>query len=91
VETGLEPEIDALCAVPDFGAPTKKWFPWTWAYTRDEWLGLLVSRSDHTALEPSVRDRLFEAIGAVIDAHSGSFVMNFETILITATRLGNVA
>jgi hypothetical protein len=47
--------------------------------------------SHHTALEPSVRDRLFEAIGAVIDAHSGSFVMNFETILITATRLGNVA
>ena len=48
----------------------------------------LVSRSDHAALEPGVRDRLFEAIGAAIDDHGGSFVMNFETVLITAARLG---
>ena len=74
--------------MPDFGAPTEKWFPWTRTYQRDEWLDQLVSRSDHTALEPAVRDRLFEAIGAAIDDHGGSFVMNFETVLITATRLG---
>ena len=53
-----------------------------------EWLDQLVSRSDHAALEPPVRDRLFEAIGAAIDDQGGSFVMNFETVLITATRLG---
>ncbi len=88
VKTGLDSEIDAILAVPDFGAPTEKWFPWTRAYQRDEWLDQLVSRSDHTALEPAVRDRLFEAIGAAIDDHGGSFVMNFETVLITATRLG---
>jgi hypothetical protein len=74
--------------VPDFGAPTEKWFPWTRAYRRDEWLNQLVSRSDHAALEPAVRDCLFEAIGAAIDDQGGSFVMNFETVLITATRLG---
>jgi SAM-dependent methyltransferase len=88
VKTGLDSEIDAISGVPDFGAPTEKWFPWTRAYQRDEWLDQLVSRSDHTALEPAVRDRLFEAIGAAIDDHGGSFVMNFETVLITATRLG---
>jgi SAM-dependent methyltransferase len=88
VKTGLDSEIDAISAVPDFGALTEKWFPWTRAYQRDEWLAQLVSRSDHTALEPAVRDRLFEAIGAAIDDHGGSFVMNFETVLITATRLG---
>jgi SAM-dependent methyltransferase len=88
VKTGLDSEIDAISAVPDFDAPTEKWFPWTRAYQRDEWLDQLVSRSDHTALEPAVRDRLFEAIGAAIDDHGGSFVMNFETVLITATRLG---
>jgi SAM-dependent methyltransferase len=87
-KTGLDSEIDAVSAVPDFGAPTGKWFPWTRAYLRDEWLDQLVSRSDHTALEPAVRDRLFEAIGAAIDDHGGSFVMSFETVLITATRLG---
>jgi SAM-dependent methyltransferase len=87
-KTGPDSEIDAVSAVPDFGAPTEKWFPWTRAYQRDEWLDQLVSRSDHTALEPAVRDLLFEAIGAAIDDHGGSFVMNFETVLITATRLG---
>jgi SAM-dependent methyltransferase len=88
VKTGLDSEIDAISAAPEFGAPTEKWFPWTRAYQRDEWLDQLMSRSDHTALEPAVRDRLFEGIGAAIDDHGGSFVMNFETVLITATRLG---
>ncbi|MGA3146666.1 MAG: class I SAM-dependent methyltransferase [Acidimicrobiales bacterium] len=88
VKTGLDSEIDAVSAVPDFGAQTEKWFPWTWTYQRDEWLDQLVSRSDHAALEPAVRDRLFEAIGTAIDDQGGSFVMNFETVLITATRLG---
>jgi hypothetical protein len=88
VKTGLGSEIDAISAVPDFGAPTEKWFPWTRAYQRDEWLDQLVSRSDHSALESAVRIRLFEAIGAAIDDHGGSFAMNFETVLITATRLG---
>jgi SAM-dependent methyltransferase len=87
-KTGLGSEIDAISAAPDFGAPTEKWFPWTRAYQRDEWLHQLVSRSDHAALEPTVRDRLFEAIGAAIDDQGGSFVMNFETVLITATRRG---
>jgi SAM-dependent methyltransferase len=88
MKAGLDSEIDAISAAPDFGAPTEKWFPWMRAYRRDEWLNQLMSRSDHTALEPAVRDRLFEGIGAAIDDHGGSFVMNFETVLITATRVG---
>jgi hypothetical protein len=88
MKTGLGSEIDAISAVPEFGAPTEKWFPWTRAYQRDERVDQLVSRSDDAALERAVRDRLFEAIGAAIDDHGGSFVMNFETVLITATRLG---
>jgi len=88
VKTGLDSEIDAIAAVPDFGAPAEKWFPWTRTYQRDEWLDQLMSRSDHTALEPAVRDRLFEGIGVAIDDHGGSFVMNFQTVLITATRMG---
>jgi SAM-dependent methyltransferase len=87
MKTGLDSEIDTVSALPDFGVPTERWFPWTHAYQRDEWLEQLLSRSDHTALEPEVRGRLFEAIGAAIDHHGGSFVMEFETVLITATRL----
>jgi SAM-dependent methyltransferase len=88
MKAGLDSEIDAISAVTALGAPTEKWYPWTRVYRRDEWLDQLVSRSDHAALEPTVRDRLFEAIGAAIDDQGGSFVMNFETVLITATRLG---
>jgi len=88
MKAGLGSEIDAISAVTAFGAPTEKWFPWTRVYQRDEWLDQLVSRSDHAALESTVRDRLFTAIGAAIDDQGGSFVMNFETILITAIRLG---
>ena len=88
MRVGLAAEIDAVSAEPDFGAPTQRWFPWMRVYQRDEWLDQLVSRSDHAALEPAVRRRLIEAIGAAIDDQGGSFVMNFETVLITATRLG---
>jgi SAM-dependent methyltransferase len=88
VRTGLDSEMDAVSAVSAFGAPTMKWFPWTRAYQRDEWLDQLLSRSDHTALAPEVLDRLLEGIGAAIDEYGGSFVMNFETVLINATRLG---
>ncbi|MGD0395030.1 MAG: class I SAM-dependent methyltransferase [Acidimicrobiales bacterium] len=86
--SGLDPEMEAVSAVARFDAPTTKWFPWTRAYRRDDWLDQLLSRSDHTALEPDVLDRLLEGIGAAIDDYGGSFVMNFETVLITATRLG---
>jgi|ERR1035441_3415511 SAM-dependent methyltransferase len=88
VRSGLTGVFDAIAAAPDFGASTEQWFPWTRAYLRDQWLDLLLSYSDHAALEPMVRDRLFEAIGAAIDDYGGSFVMSFETVLITATRLG---
>ena len=87
-ETGLDSEKEAIAAVPDFGAPTEKWYPWTQHYQGDAWLDQLLSRSDHAALEPAIRDRLFEGIGAAIDDHGGSFVMRFETVLITATRVG---
>ncbi len=86
--SGLTSEVAAIAGVPDFDAPTETWFPWTRTYQRDEWLEQLLSRSDHTALDPAVQERLFEGIGAAIDDFGGSFVMNFETVLITATRLG---
>ena len=63
------------------------WLPWVREPDRDQWLDLLLSRSDHAALDSAVRERLFEAIGAAIDDYGGSFVMSFETGVITATRL----
>jgi SAM-dependent methyltransferase len=86
--SGLTAELAAIAEIPAFDAPTEAWFPWVQTYRRDEWLDLLPSRSDHTALDPAVQARLFEGIGTTIDDFGGSFVMNFETVLITARRRG---
>jgi SAM-dependent methyltransferase len=87
VRSGLTSVIDVIGEAPELGPATTEWFPWTQAYERDQWLEQLLARSDHAALEPAVRGRLFDAIGATIDDHGGSFVMNFETALISSTRL----
>jgi SAM-dependent methyltransferase len=88
VRAGLAGVLDAITADPDFGAATEHWFPWTQRYQRDEWLGLLQSSSEYAALGPNLRHRLLDAIGTMIDDYGGSFVMNFETVLMTATRRG---
>jgi SAM-dependent methyltransferase len=88
-KSGLDRELAAIAAHPEFGDATEKWYPWTQTYQRDQWLEQLLSRSDHTALDPSVQGRLFEAIGSTIDDFGGSFVMKFETVLITATRVAS--
>ena len=49
---------------------------------------MLQSYSEYAALERNLRHRLLDAVGTTIDDYGGSFVMNFETVLIAATRLG---
>lgn len=80
-------ELDAIAAVPELHAPTETWLPWSQIYQRDQWLEQLLSRSDHTGLDAVVQARLFEGIRTAIDDFGGSFVMEFETVLITANRL----
>ena len=87
--SGLTAELAAIAEVADFDTPTETWFPWTRTYQRDEWMEQLLSRSDHTALDATVRERLFQGIATTIDDFGGSFVMDFETVLITATRLNS--
>lgn len=88
VRSGLDGVVHSITATPKLGAATEHWFPWTQHYQRDEWLDLLMTNSQYLALEANLRHRLLEAVGTAIDDYGGSFVMNFETVLITATRLG---
>ena len=88
VRTGLDGVVEAITANSDFGAATEDWFPWTQCYQRDEWLELLRTNSEYSALEANLRHRLLDAVATTIDDYGGSFLMNFETVLITATRLG---
>ena len=84
--TGLSVVFDAIAAVTDFGIATGKWSPGL-RVRHGPMAGPASLRSDHLALDAAVSDRLFEAVGAAIDDHGSSFVMSFETGLITATRL----
>jgi SAM-dependent methyltransferase len=88
VRAGLTGVFEAIAATAELGDATEQWFPWTQHYQRDEWLELLRTSSEYAALEPKPRHRLIDAIGTTIDDYGGSFVMNFETVLIAATRLG---
>jgi 2-polyprenyl-3-methyl-5-hydroxy-6-metoxy-1,4-benzoquinol methylase len=88
IRSGLTGVFDAIAGTPDLGDATEQWFPWTQSYQRDAWLELLRSYSEYAALEPDLRHRLLDAIGTTIDDYGGSFVMNFETVLITAPRRG---
>ncbi len=85
--TGFGPVLEAIATVPKFGTSTEAWFPWSREYNTEEWLDLLLSRSDHAALDPIVREHLFEEVGTAIDEYGGTFEMSFETGLIAATRL----
>jgi SAM-dependent methyltransferase len=88
IRAGLDGVVDAITANPDFGAATEDWIPWTYRYQRDEWLEVLLTNSQYGALEANLRHRLFDAVGTTIDDYGGSFLMSFETVSITATRLG---
>jgi SAM-dependent methyltransferase len=87
IRGGLTGVFEAIAAAPEFGAASEQWFPWTLRYQRDGWLELLRSYSEYAALEPNLRRRLLDAIGRTIDDYGGSFVMTFETVLISTTRL----
>ena len=87
VRGGLDGVFDALAASPELLPAAEEWFPWTRRYERDEWLEVLGSYSEYAASEPELRGRLFDAVATTIDSYGGSFDMNFETVLITATRI----
>lgn len=58
----------------------------TVAYSRDEWVELAATHSDHIALPPEQRRRLLRAIGEAIDGLGGSLDVTYRTTLLTALR-----
>jgi SAM-dependent methyltransferase len=79
----------ALTGITDssaFEAVETSTFPWSKTYDRIGWLEHLGTHSDHRALAPARRGRLFDAVGAAIDSIGGSFEMPYETVLVSARR-----
>jgi len=70
----------------DFTDIDTRVFEFRQLYTTAEYLGLLGTHSDHILLPAPARDRLFNGIGAAIDAAGGSFELTYQTLLCLARR-----
>jgi SAM-dependent methyltransferase len=77
---------EALRGCGGLTQPQTASFPWSRAYTRDQWLDELLTHSDHLALVPGVRKDLFAEIGATIDRFGGTFHMAYLAVLVSAGR-----
>lgn len=77
---------DALRACDALAAPEIASFPWSREYTRAEWLDELATHSDHAALPPELRQRLFDEIARTIDGFGGRFPMPYVSVLVSAAR-----
>jgi SAM-dependent methyltransferase len=63
-------------------------FPWERRYTRDEWLELLQTQSDHILLRAERREALLAELAETIDAHGGFLDVPYVTAVMTAVRDG---
>ncbi len=54
-------------------------------YTTQAWLDQLPTHSDHRRLEPDRLRALLDAVGEQIDRVGGSFVMRYESVLVTGS------
>lgn len=77
---------DGIASAGEFEPLEEKRFAWSRGYTSGEWLSQLRTHTDHGALPPGDRDRLFGEIGNAIDRFGGDFTMSCTTILFSATR-----
>lgn len=54
-------------------------YPWQHRYSRDEWLELIQTRSNHVVLPPDRRARVVERVGQAIDQLGGHLVAHYRT------------
>ena len=76
-----------LIASGRFGRVETRLFDWSLGFTRDDYLRLLGTFSDHRLLSPERREKLFSGIGRLIDDEFGGVVDRpFRTILSMGRR-----
>jgi SAM-dependent methyltransferase len=81
------PEIaDRLRAAGRFAAVEHQRYPWLHRYTRDEWLALITTHSDHLVLPDAQRARVLAAVGDAIDSMGGVLIARYTTEALVASR-----
>jgi SAM-dependent methyltransferase len=83
IEDSMRDELDAA---PGFGPVTVHAYPWERAFTAAEYVDLLGTHSDHRMLPAGDRDRLHEAIAAVIDGWGGGITIGYTTSVLMSSR-----
>jgi hypothetical protein len=78
------PEIDACLS---FDGATVRSVTWSCTYTRDEWLALLGTHSDHRILPEEQRTRLHAAVGDVTDRHGGPVDVVYDCVVYLSRRV----
>ena len=86
-EESIQERSDTITQSGCFGPVTLRRFPWSSIYRTREYLGLLNTYSDHLRLSEPTRQRLFEAISALIDARGGSIERNYIAVLYISQKL----
>jgi hypothetical protein len=81
---GEEDWAGEIADVPGFSGPEVRRYRWHTDYTSAEYLDLLGTHSACVILAAPEREGLISDIGAVIDAHGGSFRMAYVTLLCLA-------
>lgn len=66
-----------------FSEPEVRTYPWLKTYSRQEWLDLLPTHSDHRTLPTERLAQLLEGVGAAIDDLGGTLDVRYTTWLVT--------
>jgi SAM-dependent methyltransferase len=79
---------DGMRTAGGFGEPEQWRYEWTWTYSRDDWLDQLPTFGGNNRLPA---DQLARILAGVGDAVGGSFVMDFTTMVLTASTMDSPA
>jgi trans-aconitate methyltransferase len=82
--TWVKTEIDAC---PAFENASVRTITWACTYTRDEWVALLGTHSDHRILPEEQRSRLHAAVGEAIKQHGGRVDVVYDTEVYLTRRV----
>ena len=78
---------DGIRQTARFDEPEQWQFEWERPYTTEEWLDTVPTFGGHSQISPEKLVSLLTAIGEVIDAAGGSFIVGYSALVVTAPRL----
>ena len=89
VDERVSAQIADIDASGLFGPVEVRRIPWSRSLSRDDYLRLIDTYSDHRAIEPDRRRRLFGGIGEVIDSMGGTVLQPYQAVFLHTRSLAD--